>query len=67
MDFLTLLIALIGFVLGVIALFGIRRHGRKGILAPALTGLGINGFLLLVWVTNFLAGYARARAARGQP
>ncbi|RBP45143.1 hypothetical protein DES53_103140 [Roseimicrobium gellanilyticum] len=28
-----------GIVSGIIALFGIRRHGRKGILIPALVGL----------------------------
>lgn len=64
-DVVALLLALIGFLLGVVSLFGIRRYGRKKILAPAFVGIAINGFFVLVWVTNFVAAYERARAARG--
>jgi acyl carrier protein len=53
-----------GLVLGVIALSGIRKYGAKGILAPAVVGIGINGLLLFIFVTNFVA--ARAKAQRGQ-
>lgn len=34
-------LALAGIVSGVIALFGVSRYGRKGILRPALIGLGL--------------------------
>ena len=64
-DMVALLLALIGFVLGVVSLFGIRRYGRKKILAPALVGIVLNGFFVLVWVTNFMAAYERSRATRG--
>jgi len=63
-EIMALLLALVGLLLGVAALFGIRRFGRKKILAPALTGIVINGLIVLIWVTNFWAAYERARAAR---
>ena len=44
-----------GLVLGVVALFGIRKYGTKGILANALVGIVINGLFLVIFVTNFLA------------
>ncbi len=53
---------LVGLALGVISLFGIRRHGTKQILAPALVGILINGLLLSIFITNFMA--ARAKAQR---
>lgn len=53
-DFLVLLIAIIAVILGIIALFGIPKCGSKKILFPALTGIIINGFLVTIWVTNFL-------------
>lgn len=42
----TLLISS-GFILGICALFGIRRYGRKGILGRAIAGIAINGLLLI--------------------
>jgi hypothetical protein len=64
-DMVALLLEVVCFVLGVVSLFGIRRYGRKRILAPALVGILLNGFFIFVWVTNFMAAYERARAARG--
>jgi hypothetical protein len=63
-DLLALGLIAIGFLSGLIALFGIPRHGAKGILAPAAIGLIINGLLLFIFFTNFYA--ARARAQRGE-
>jgi hypothetical protein len=40
------LLMLLGFALGLIALFGIRKHGIKGILMPAVIGLILNGLLI---------------------
>ena len=54
---------IIGLVLGVVALFGIRKHGTKGILAPALVGILINGLLLFIFVSNFVAAQARTQRA----
>ena len=48
-----------GICLGIAALFSIRRHDRKGILAPALVGLILNGLLLFIFITNFLAVRAK--------
>ena len=62
-ELLALLLIFVGLVLGVIALFGVRRHGTKGILAHSLAGILINGLLIFIFVTNFLAARARARKA----
>ena len=40
------LLMLLGFALGLIALFGIRKYGIKGILLPAVIGLILNGLLI---------------------
>jgi hypothetical protein len=63
---LVLLFAIGGVVVGLVALAGVRRYGRKRILAPALIGVGVSGLIVLIWVTNFLAAYARSRAAAGR-
>ena len=49
----------VGLTLGVVALFGIRKYGTKGILANALVGIVLNGLFLLIFVTNFLAAVRR--------
>ena len=50
-----------GFTLGLSALFGIRTHGTKGILLPAVIGIILNGLMILILVTVLAVGYARAR------
>ena len=62
-ELIAFLLMVVGLALGVIALLGIRKHGMKGILAPAIVGIILNGLLLFIFVTNFLA--ARAKAQRG--
>jgi len=62
-ELVAFVVMLVGVALGVIALFGIRKHGTRGILAPALVGMAINGLLVFIFVTNFLAARARARRA----
>ena len=52
-DLVGLTLLLAGFVLGVTALFGITRYGRRGILMPAITGLLLNALFLFIWATNF--------------
>ncbi len=61
-ETLSFLLMVAGLALGIFALFGIRTHGRKGILAPAIVGIVLNALLLFIFVTNFLA--ARAKAQR---
>lgn len=51
---------LTGIVCGVIALFGIGRHGRKGILIPALVGIGICGALLAGVAVSFWSAFRHA-------
>jgi hypothetical protein len=60
LDLVALVLMLAGFSFGIIALFGISRHGRKGVLAPAIVGFVLNGLLLSIFVTNFMAARARA-------
>ena len=64
LELAALLLIVVGFVFGLIALFGVRAHGSRSILAPALVGILINGLLLFIFVTNFVAARARARQQR---
>jgi len=59
-ELIALLLIVVGLIFGVIALFGISKHGTKGILAPAIVGIIINGLLLFIFITNFMAARARA-------
>jgi hypothetical protein len=67
---LVLLLAVAGFLSGIIALCGMGTHGREGILAPALTGLllwmvlGFFGLLGSIAVPSFLRARQRAIEAR---
>ena len=64
-ELIALLLMVLGLALGILALLGIRKHGTRGILAPALVGIAINGLLLFIFATNFLAARARAQRADG--
>ncbi len=64
-ELVALLLIVAGLVFGVVGLFGMRTHGKSGILASAIVGILINGLLLLIFVTNFLAARARAQQQRG--
>lgn len=66
-DLIGLALFLLGFAAAVFALIGIRRHGRKGILIPALIGLLLNGFMLSVWAGNFAAARAESEQTSSQP
>ena len=48
------LIILLGLLFGIIALFGIPKHGTKGILGRALIGILINAIVVAMGVTVFL-------------
>jgi hypothetical protein len=48
-EFALLLIA-VGLVSGIVALFGVSKHGKKGILVPAIVGIIISGLLILFCV-----------------
>lgn len=59
----TLLIVL-GFVFGIVALFGMKKHGVKGILGRAVAGVCINGVIILFLVIAFPALIRAARHAK---
>lgn len=59
----SLLLLIAGFILGIVALFGIHRHGRKGILLPAILGTVLNALFLAGGIVAILASiHARERA-----
>ena len=43
---LALVLLVFGLTMGILALFGVKRHGREGILAPAVVGICLNGGIL---------------------
>lgn len=47
---LAISLMVVGLIFGIVALFGISKHGTKGILMPAIIGFIINGLLLLFLV-----------------
>ena len=58
-DFLGCSAMAIGLTAATVAFIGIPKHGAKGILVPALIGAGVNLLLILIFVSNFLAGMPR--------
>lgn len=61
-DLIMLALIVSGFALGLIALFGVSRVGRKGVLVPAVVGVILNFGLISLFVKNFIAAY---RASHG--
>ena len=59
-ELLALALIVLGLIFGVIALFGIRKHGSQKLLLPALIGLTANGLLIFIFITNFLAARSKA-------
>ncbi|HWQ92318.1 MAG TPA: hypothetical protein VN673_11645 [Clostridia bacterium] len=55
----------VGLVSGIVALFGISKQGKQGILAPAIVGIIINGLLLAFVVTSFITARFRAKQQQG--
>lgn len=53
---ICVLLILTGFVLAIVALCSIPRHGRRGILGRGMTGLILNGVLVLFLVGVFMSG-----------
>jgi hypothetical protein len=54
MALIAFAIVLVGVVFGVIALFGIKKHGGKGILLPSIIGLLLSGGYLYLVVSTLL-------------
>jgi len=55
---------LTGLVAGLVALCGVRRYGREGILWPAITGVGIWLLLFAIAIPAFTRARSRALAQR---
>lgn len=54
-----------GLVLGIVALFGVRKYGSAKILVPAFIGIGINLFLIVMGTLPVL--YLAKKRAQLQP
>jgi hypothetical protein len=66
---LCVLLIVLGLVFGIVALFGVRHHGRKGILGRAIAGVCINGILIALMalsIPGFMKAAERAKAMRQQ-
>ena len=57
---ICLLFIFTGLSLGIIALFGIPKYGRKKILVPAILGIITNGLYFFGMIAVFLASYLKA-------
>lgn len=65
----SVLLIVLGFAFGIVALLGMRRHGRTGILGRAIAGVCINGILIAVMVASipvWMRAAASAKQADGQ-
>ena len=62
----ALCLLIIGLILAIVALFGISKHGTKGILAPAVVGIILNGLLLSFVVASFVTSRARQMQQHGE-
>ncbi len=60
LSVLAAVLILIGIGSGILALFGISRHGRKGILVPALVGILLSSAFLVALGTSFWSAFREA-------
>ncbi len=63
---ILLVIMLAGVVSGIVALCGIPQHGRRGLLWPVVTGLGIWALLLAIAIPPFMNARRKALAIASQ-
>ena len=49
---LSILLIVSGFIFGVIALAGIPRYGKKGILGRSIAGVCINGIIIMLMIIS---------------
>ena len=60
----AMLLIVTGFVLGIVALCGISRHGKKGLLGRGIAALIINGVLIGFFIIGLAGGVKRAAERR---
>ena len=65
LGFLLAFIFLVSLVLAIVALAGIPRHGKEGILVNSLLGMLVSLVLLGIWGANFVHGFQTALQNRG--
>lgn len=58
-GYLCVLLIILGFLFGCIALLGARGHGRQGLLWRAVCGIALNGVLLAFFAFAWFTGQQR--------
>lgn len=66
MGGLGVVLVVVGFVLGVVALSGISRHGKQGVLALGISGVIINGLIMVAMVAFMMAAVGHKAQERQQ-
>jgi len=56
---ISVILILTGLCLGVLALCGIPRHGRRGLLVRGMIGVGLNGVLVAAMIAVTVTGLGR--------
>lgn len=51
------LAVVLSLILGTVALCGVRKHGKKGILIPSLFGVSVSGLIILFFGAALIAGF----------
>jgi len=65
----SIVLILAGFVCGIVALIGTKKHGKKGIFGRAIAGICINGIiilLMLIAIPSFIKAAQRAKEMQQQ-
>jgi ABC-type molybdate transport system permease subunit len=65
----TILLIVSGFIFGIIALAGVPRYGKKGILGRGIAGVCINGILIAIMIISipmYIRMAERAKAIQQQ-
>lgn len=60
-ESVVFLLLVIGLTCAVVALIGMTWSGPKGVVWQALAGVALNGLVLFIFMTNFIAARERAR------
>jgi hypothetical protein len=57
LSFFIIFMFMVGIVAGIVALFGVKHHGKTGILIPAIIGLLLNILFSVIIVTVAFAAF----------
>jgi len=63
----SILLMVVGVFMGIIAVYDARKHGTKGLLAPGLIGIILNGILALSIGVGIAVPMVKALMAKHQP